>query len=314
MGAQVAIPANVKREFQFSVPGTDGVAKGYYLPAPGSEVWAWPANAKHRCFNALGTPIRRRPPGSDQGPARDFGPKALEKPIIAWRTHIAVHSATRSGALKASLPFRAWSRNWNAARRQIEKNVGGRNTAIFCPPGGITMFKRSDTEDGRSEPTIHSSEPAIPSTTRSRTTATIGPSIQISGDVTGNEDVRIEGRVEGTVNLSDNVLTIGKEGQINATANARVIFVEGKVEGDLKADEQIVVQSSGNVRGNIIAPRVTLEDGCKFKGSIDMDVEPSTTRASSGAGRSEKIADIKSAAGGSGDSSSAGGLGKAPGQ
>jgi len=177
------------------------------------------------------------------------------------------------------------------------------------------MFKKSDSEDSRSEPTIHSSEHSLPSTTRSRAAATIGPSIQIHGDVTGNEDVRIEGRVEGTVNLSDNVLTIGKDGQINATANARSIFVEGKVEGDLKADDQIVIQSSGNVRGNIVAPRVTLEDGCKFKGSIDMDVEPNASRSSASSNRSEKIADIKSAAGGgSGDPSSAGGLGKVPGQ
>ena len=177
------------------------------------------------------------------------------------------------------------------------------------------MFKKSESEDGRSEPMIHSSEQnMLSTTTRSRTAATIGPSIQISGDVTGNEDVRIEGRVEGTVNLSDNVLTIGKEGQIDATVNARAIFVEGKVKGDLKGDEKVVVQSSGNVRGNIVSPRVTLEDGCKFKGSIDMDVEPSVARASGSSNRSEKISDIKSAAGGSGDVSSGGGLGKAPGQ
>ena len=107
--------------------------------------------------------------------------------------------------------------------------------------------------------------------------------------------------MEGTIGLSDNILTVGKEGQIKATVNARTIFVEGKVEGDLKGDEQVVVHSSGNVRGNIVAPRVTLEDGCKFKGSIDTDVEPSAARASGKSGRSEKIADIKSAAGGRGD-------------
>lgn len=176
------------------------------------------------------------------------------------------------------------------------------------------MFKKPEPEEGRSEPMMHTTEQSMVPKTRSRAAATIGPSIQISGDVTGNEDVRIEGRVEGTVSLADNVLTIGKEGQINATVNARSIFVEGRVEGDLKSDEQVVVQSSGNVRGNIVAPRVTLEDGCKFKGSIDMDVEPSSSRASSGSGRSEKIADIKSAAGGGADGSSGGGLGKAPGQ
>ncbi len=176
------------------------------------------------------------------------------------------------------------------------------------------MFKKHEAEDGRTEPTIQSGEQSILPKTRSRTAATIGPSIQISGDVTGNEDVRIEGRVEGTINLSDNVLTIGKEGQINATVTARAIFVEGKVEGDLKSVEQIVVQSSGNVRGNIVAPRVTLEDGCKFKGSIDMDdSEPSADRVSGQSGRNEKVADIKSAATGGSDAS-AGGLGKVPGQ
>lgn len=175
------------------------------------------------------------------------------------------------------------------------------------------MFKKPDPEDGRTEPLMHSNDQGTFSTSRSRTPATIGPSIQISGDVTGNEDVIIEGRVEGTISLNENVLTVGKEGQINATVNARAVFVEGKVEGDLKGDEQVVVQRSGNVRGNIVAPRVTLEDGCKFKGSIDMDVEPSTASRGS-SGRSEKIADIKSAAAGSGDGSSGGGLGKVPGQ
>jgi cytoskeletal protein CcmA (bactofilin family) len=109
-------------------------------------------------------------------------------------------------------------------------------------------------------------------------------------------------------------LTVGKEGQIKATIDARAIFVEGKVEGDLKGDEQIVIHSSGDVRGNIVAPRVTLEDGCKFKGSIDMDVELSAARVSGSSSRSEKIANIKSAAGSSGDASSGGGLGKVPSQ
>ncbi len=176
------------------------------------------------------------------------------------------------------------------------------------------MFKKSETEESKPEPMVHTSKQSILSTTRSRTPATIGPSIHISGDVTGNEDVRIEGRVEGTVNLRDNILTIGKDGQINAMVNARAVFVEGKVEGDLKGDEQIVIHSSGDVRGNIAAPQVTLDDGCKFKGSIDMDVEPSATRASGSSNRSEKIADIKSAAEGSGDAPSGGGLGKVPGQ
>jgi len=165
------------------------------------------------------------------------------------------------------------------------------------------MFKKSDPEDGRTKSVIQSSEQSSLSKTSDRTSTTIGPTIQIVGDVlvTGNQGVHIEGRVEGTISLSNNILSVGKEGQINATVSARAIFVGGKVEGDLKGDEQIVVQSSGNVRGNIVAPRVTLEDGCKFKGFIDMDVKPSAARASKSSSKSDKIADIKFAEGGSGD-------------
>jgi len=178
------------------------------------------------------------------------------------------------------------------------------------------MFNKPEAEDGRTEPMIYSSEQSMLPKSPVRTQATIGPSIKISGDVlvTGKQSVRIEGRVEGTISLSDNILTVGKEGQIKAAIDARAIFVEGKVEGDLKGDEQIVIHSSGDVHGNIVAPRVTLEDGCKFKGSIDMDVELSAARVSGSASRSEKIASIKSAAGGSGDASSGSGLGKVPGQ
>ncbi len=176
------------------------------------------------------------------------------------------------------------------------------------------MFKKSEAEDGRSEPMNHSSEQSMLPTTRSREPATIGPSIQITGDVlvTGDQSVHIEGRVEGTISLSGNILSVGTEGQVNATINARAVFVGGKVEGDVKGDEQVVIHSSGNVCGNIVAPRVTLEDGCKFKGSIDMDVEPSAARASKSSSRSEKISEIKSAAGGSDNVSSGGELGKLP--
>jgi len=178
------------------------------------------------------------------------------------------------------------------------------------------MFNKSEAEDDRSKPVNQSSEQSSVSMTRGRTPATIGPTIQINGDVlvTGNQGVHIEGRVDGTISLSDNILSVGTEGQINATINARAIFVAGKVEGDLKGDEQIVVHSSGNVRGNIVAPRVTLEDGCKFKGSIDMDVESSAGRGSKSTSRREKIADINFAAGSNSNAPSSGVIGKSPGQ
>lgn len=99
----------------------------------------------------------------------------------------------------------------------------------------------------------------------------IGPSIKIKGEVTGDEDLLIQGKVEGTIDLQDNEVSIGESGQVFADINAKVIKIDGEVTGDIAGNEKVVISRSGNVRGNIIAPRVTLEDGAIFKGSIDMD-------------------------------------------
>ena len=99
----------------------------------------------------------------------------------------------------------------------------------------------------------------------------VGPSILVQGDMTGDEDLVIQGRVEGSVSLKKNLVTIGKDGRVNATVNAQTIRVEGTVEGELRGKEQVIVTRTGSVSGNIVAPRVTLEDGCRFKGAIDME-------------------------------------------
>jgi cytoskeletal protein CcmA (bactofilin family) len=89
----------------------------------------------------------------------------------------------------------------------------------------------------------------------------------------GEEDLVIQGRVEGKVELKQNSVTIGKSGHAKADIYGKLITVEGEVEGNLFALEQVVVRSSGNLRGDISAPRVTIEDGARFKGSIDMEVK-----------------------------------------
>ncbi len=99
----------------------------------------------------------------------------------------------------------------------------------------------------------------------------IGQSITIKGTINGAENLVIEGKVEGSVVLPDHDLTIGESGQVSADLNAKTIIVQGQVDGDISGTEKVVVSKSGRVRGNIVAPRVTLEDGAKFKGSIDMD-------------------------------------------
>ena len=99
----------------------------------------------------------------------------------------------------------------------------------------------------------------------------IGPSITIKGEISGDEDLLVQGKVEGSINLKGNVLSVGESGQVQADIQAQVVKIEGKVTGDITGDEKVVISKSGNVRGNIVAPRVTLEDGANFKGSIDMD-------------------------------------------
>lgn len=109
--------------------------------------------------------------------------------------------------------------------------------------------------------------------------AMIGASIRIKGELSGEEDLVIQGHVEGTIEVKKNNLTVGAQGSVKANVRAKIISVEGKVEGDLLGEERIVIKQSGDVRGNIIAPRVSLEDGAKFKGSIDM--EPKVSKSNS---------------------------------
>src|SRR5215213_2822097 len=143
------------------------------------------------------------------------------------------------------------------------------------------VWKKSDDlpNSHNPEPTPMSPpRPAAPAPAQSaetprRTTdrATIGPSIFIKGDLTGDEDLVIEGRVEGKVDLKQNNVTVGTNGRVRADVFGRVVTIEGEVDGNVFAQEQAILRQSGAIRGNITAPRVILEDGSRFKGSIDME-------------------------------------------
>jgi len=100
--------------------------------------------------------------------------------------------------------------------------------------------------------------------------ATIGPSIVVKGEVSGDEDLVIQGEVDGSVSLGLHMVTIGGGGRVKADVTGRVITVEGSVEGDLEAKEQIVLRGGSKVLGDLKAPRVVLEDGASFKGLVDM--------------------------------------------
>ena len=105
----------------------------------------------------------------------------------------------------------------------------------------------------------------------------IGSTIKIKGDISGEENLVIEGKVEGTVSLKGHDLSVGQSGEVRADVTASIVRIDGEVTGDITGVEKVVVSKNGRVKGNIVAPRVTLEDGAKFKGSIDMDPAESTS-------------------------------------
>jgi len=103
--------------------------------------------------------------------------------------------------------------------------------------------------------------------------AHIGKSVLVKGELSGSEDLYIDGEVEGTVELRDNNLTVGPNGRVRANLNAREVTVLGKVQGNVKARDKIEIRKSGSVIGDIITSRITIEDGAYFKGSIDIQKE-----------------------------------------
>lgn len=118
-----------------------------------------------------------------------------------------------------------------------------------------------------------SSEPAAvprPVTTTTSDQATIGKSLVIKGEVTGSESLYIDGRVEGSINLSGNRVTVGRNGVVAANINAREIVVLGKVRGNLTASDRVDIRSDGSLTGDVVAARISIEDGAFFKGGIDI--------------------------------------------
>jgi cytoskeletal protein CcmA (bactofilin family) len=100
--------------------------------------------------------------------------------------------------------------------------------------------------------------------------ATIGKSLVIKGEVTGSESLYIDGRVEGSINLSGNRVTVGRNGVVAANIAAREIVVLGKVRGNLNAADRVDIRNEGSLTGDVIAQRISIEDGAFFKGGIDI--------------------------------------------
>jgi cytoskeletal protein CcmA (bactofilin family) len=102
--------------------------------------------------------------------------------------------------------------------------------------------------------------------------ANIGQSVTIKGTLVGKEDLTIDGKVEGKIELEGHMLTIGEHGVIQADLQAKNIVIHGRVEGNASADDKVEISATGSVQGDVRAPRVAILDGATFKGGIDMEV------------------------------------------
>jgi cytoskeletal protein CcmA (bactofilin family) len=100
--------------------------------------------------------------------------------------------------------------------------------------------------------------------------ATIGRSLVIKGEVSGAESLYIDGRIEGSVNLTDNRITIGRNGTVAANIVAREVVIMGKVHGNIQCSDRLDIRSEGSLTGDVVTPRISVEDGAMIKGSVQV--------------------------------------------
>jgi len=108
--------------------------------------------------------------------------------------------------------------------------------------------------------------------------AHIGKSVIVKGELTGSEDLYVDGQVEGSIDLQGNNLTVGPNGQIRANVTAKGVIVQGKLEGNIHATERVDFRKSAIAVGDVITQRVAIEEGAYFKGKVDIG-KPEATKS-----------------------------------
>lgn len=149
----------------------------------------------------------------------------------------------------------------------------------------MSLWQKPDSERPVPRPSTGVPQSAGPITERENRMdrlVNIGQSIEIRGELTGNEDLTIDGRIEGKIILKDHHLTIGANGRIKAEIQAKSVLVHGEVIGNVTADDRVEIAPTGSVQGDLCAPRVALADGSTFKGSIDMGRKPVINKGGAG--------------------------------
>jgi cytoskeletal protein CcmA (bactofilin family) len=109
--------------------------------------------------------------------------------------------------------------------------------------------------------------------------AHIGKSVVIKGELSGSEDLYVDGQVEGTIELRGNSLIVGPNGKVKASVNAKGVVIQGKVDGKVQASERVELRKSAVVSGDVITQRIAIEEGAFFQGKIDVQREPGKAAA-----------------------------------
>jgi cytoskeletal protein CcmA (bactofilin family) len=104
--------------------------------------------------------------------------------------------------------------------------------------------------------------------------ATIGRTLVIKGEISGGESLYIDGRVEGTINIPENRVTIGRNGTVAADVNAKEVVIMGKVQGNVICGDRLDIRSDGSVTGDVVTQRISVEDGAILKGSVQVQAAP----------------------------------------
>jgi len=162
------------------------------------------------------------------------------------------------------------------------------------------MWKRDEAVKPTSQPTPAAApvasnvQPSTPVAQQAeprrieRDLVNIGKSVVIKGELSGSEDLTIEGHVEGKIELKDHLLTIGPNGRIKAQVFAKAVIVLGEVNGNVTASEKVDIRDGGSVDGDIVSPRVAIAEGAHFRGSVDMQRKGASASASPSASASTK--------------------------
>ena len=160
-------------------------------------------------------------------------------------------------------------------------------------PGGSGSTPAPTAAPPAAEAVRTHSAPSEPQRGMERSTVNIGKSVVIKGELSGSEDLTIEGQVDGKIELRQNVLTIGPNGKIKAQVFAKSVVILGEVTGNVTASEKVDIRDNGSVDGDIAAPRVAIAEGAHFRGSIDMQRQGASAKP---AEKADQKADAKPAA------------------